>query len=928
MLCPEMGGTSSATSTTRSRLLGRQGERETLDRLLGGAREERGAVLVLHGEAGVGKTRLMEYAPEAAEDFRTIRISGVEGEMELPFAAVQQLVSPFAELTEQLPGPQREALGVAFGLSSGPAPDRFLVGLATLGVLSEAAEGRPLLALVDDAQWLDDSSAHALAFVARRLAAERIVLLFATRGPGDLFDGLPKLEVGPLGRVDSRALLESALPTRLDEHVLDRIVLETRGNPLALLELPRGLTPVQLAGGFGLPVTKTMPANIEESFTRRLAGLPHDARRFLLLASADSVGDQALLWRAAQELGIAESAVDTLETEGFLEVGPRVVFRHPLVRSAVYGGAGVTERSAIHRALAQATDPQIDPDRRAWHLGQATSMPDEDVAAELEHSAARAQARGGLAAGAAFLSRAADLTPEARRRSQRLLAAAGAKRGAGDLDGALGLLAGIDLGALDELGAGRVRLLEAQIALEQRRAVDAGRLFLGAASRLQAIDPLLARDAFLEALGGVLTNDVAVDGGALVVAAAARAAPPPPGEPGCVEVLLHAYANRLIDGYASAAPLYAETLGLVLAADPPTDGDVGPWLSLSSARDRNVLALELWDEEALHVLAARQVRLARDSGALGHLEFALSFLARSHMVAGELASAATVLDEANLIAEATGNPVLVNAPVVLAAWRGGEPEAAGLIDANSEEAIRRQWSSNDYARAVLYNGLGRYAEARDAAWKAMQPDPIGYGTLLVPELAEAASRSGDAGLLEYTVGWLAERTGAISSDWVNGVEARARALGSEGDEAEALYRRSIEHLSGTRLRPELARSRLLYGEWLRRSRRRVDAREQLRAAFEAFDGMGARAFANRAERELVATGERARKRTVETVDQLTPQETQIARLASGELTNREIAARLFISPSTVEYHLRKVFRKLDVKSRTQLADRLEKRDPG
>jgi DNA-binding CsgD family transcriptional regulator len=868
----------------------------------------------------------MEYAPEAAEDFRTIRISGVEGEMELPFAAVQQLVSPFAELTEQLPGPQREALGVAFGLSDGPAPDRFLVGLATLGVLSEAAEGRPLLALVDDAQWLDDSSAHALAFVARRLAAERIVLLFATRGPGDLFDGLPKLEVGPLGRVDSRALLESALPTRLDEHVLDRIVLETRGNPLALLELPRGLTSVQLAGGFGLPVTKTMPANIEESFTRRLAGLPHDARRFLLLASADSVGDPALLWRAAQDLGITESAVDTLETEGFLEVGPRVVFRHPLVRSAVYGGAGVTERSAIHRALAQATDPQIDPDRRAWHLGQATSMPDEDVAAELEHSAARAQARGGLAAGAAFLSRAADLTPEARRRSQRLLAAAGAKRGAGDLDGALGLLAGIDLGALDELGAGRVRLLEAQIALEQRRAVDAGRLFLGAASRLQAIDPLLARDAFLEALGGVLTNDVAVDGGALVVAAAARAAPPPPGEPGCVEVLLHAYANRLIDGYASAAPLYAETLGLVLAADPPADGDVGPWLSLSSARDRNVLALELWDEEALHVLAARQVQLARDSGALGHLEFALSFLARSHMVAGELASAATVLDEANLIAEATGNPVLVNAPVVVAAWRGGEPEAAGLIDANSEEAIRRQWSSNDYARAVLYNGLGRYAEACDAAWKAMQPDPIGYGTLLVPELAEAASRSGDTALLEYTVGWLAERTGAISSGWVNGVEARARALGSEGDEAEALYRRSIEHLAGTRLRPELARSRLLYGEWLRRSRRRIDAREQLRAAFEAFDGMGARAFANRAERELVATGERARRRTVETVDQLTPQETQIARLASGELTNREIAARLFISPSTVEYHLRKVFRKLDVKSRTQLAGRLEKRD--
>jgi DNA-binding CsgD family transcriptional regulator len=923
MLCSEMG----VTSSTTDRLLGRQTERETLDRLLDGAREERGAVLVLHGEAGVGKTRLLEYAPQAAEGFRTVCISGVEGEMELPFAAVQQLISPFAELTEHLPDPQREALDVAFGLSDGPAPDRFLVGLATLGVLSEAAEEHPLLALVDDAQWLDDSSAHALAFVARRLAAERIVLLFASRRPGDLFDGLPQLEVGPLGRVDSRTLLESALPTRLDERVLDRIVLETRGNPLALLELPRGLTPVQLAGGFGLPATKTMPANIEESFTRRLAGLPYGARRFLLLASADAVGDPALLWRAAQALEISESAVDTLEADGLLEVGPRIVFRHPLVRSAVYGGAGVKERSAIHRALAQATDPRIDPDRRAWHLGQATSMPDEDVAAELEHSAGRAQARGGLSAGAAFLARAADLTPEARRRSQRLLAAAGAKRDAGDLEGALGLVAGVDLGALDELGAGRVRLLEAQIALEQRHEADAGRLFLDAATRLQEVDPLLARDAFLEALGGVLTNDVVVEGGALVVAAAARAAPPPPGEEGCVEVLLHAYANRLIDGYASAAPLYARALGMVLDADPPAD-DVGPWLSLSSARDRNVLALELWDEEALHVFAVGQVQLARNAGALGHLEFALSFLARSHVVAGEMAGAATLLDEAALIAEATGNPKLVNAPLVLAAWRGEEPEAAGMIDANSEEAIRRRWTSNDYARAVLFNGLGRYEEARDAAWKAMKPDPIGYGTFLIPELAEAASRTADGDLLDYAVRWLGERTDVIESAWLDGVAARVRALTSDGDEAEQLYRDSIEHLSGTRLRPELARSRLLFGEWLRRERHRLDAREQLRAAFETFEGMGARAFANRAQRELVATGERARKRTVETDDDLTPQETQIAGLAAGELTNREIAAQLFISPSTVEYHLRKVFRKLDVRSRTQLADRLGKRDPG
>jgi DNA-binding CsgD family transcriptional regulator len=923
-----MAGTSSATSSATARLLGREGERERLGKLLRGAREEPGAVLVLEGEAGVGKTRLLEYAAETAADFRTVRIAGVEGEMELPFAAVQQLVAPFAELIERLPDPQREALDVAFGLSRGPAPDRFLVGLATVGILAAAAGDQPLLALVDDAQWLDDSSAQALAFVARRLAAERIVLLFATRGPDDLLDGLPKLEVEPLGLLDSRALLESALPTRLDEHVLDRIVLETRGNPLALLELPRGLTPAELAGGFGLPVTKTMPANIEESFTRRLAVLPEDARRFLLLAAADSVGDPSLLWRAAQGLGIAESVVGTLEAEGFLELGPRAVFRHPLVRSAVYGDAAARERSAAHRALAQATDPRIDPDRRAWHLGQAASVPDEDVAAALEHSAGRAQARGGFAASAAFLARAADLTPDPRRRSQRLLAAAGARRDAGDLDGALGLLAGVHLGALDELGAGRVRLLEAQIALEQRRGFDAGRLFLGAASRIQEIDPALARDTYLEALGGVLTNDVAVDGGALVVAAAARAAPPPPGEPGCAELLLHAYANRLIDGYAEAAPLYEKTLRLVLDPDSSTDDEVGRRLSLSSARDQNVLSLELWDESALHILAERQVRLAREAGALGHLQYALSFLARSQMLAGDLAAAAVVLEEAALVAEATGNPILVNAPVILAAWRGAEPEAAGFIDANSEEAIRRRWTSNDYARAVLYNGLGRYEEARDAAWKAMEPDPIGYGTLLVPELAEAASRSGDRALLEYAVDWLAERTAAIGSGWVNGIEARARALSSESVGAEDLFRHSIEQLSGTRLRLEVARSRLLYGEWLRRSRRRVDAREQLRRAFEDFTGIGAGAFADRAERELLATGGRARRRTAETDDELTPQETQIARLAADELSNREIAGRLFISPSTVEYHLRKVFRKLGVRSRTQLAGRLEERDPG
>src|SRR5450432_172347 len=854
-------------------LLGREREREVLDRLLDGVRGGRGGVLVVHGEAGVGKTALLEYAVEAGRGFRTARTSGIEAEMELPFAAVQQLCSPFLDSWDRLPQPQHEALGVAFGLITGPVPNPFLVGLAVLGLLAEAAEERPLLAVVDDAQWLDRASARALAFVARRLLAEKIALVFGTRDPGDLLAELPELHVVSLGHRDARTLLESALPARLDEDVLERIVVETHGNPLALLELPRGLTPTQLAGGFGLPAGAPLSASIEERFTRRLANLPGDARRFLLLAAADPVGDPALVWRAAQQLGIPGSVAETVEAEGLLELGARVVFRHPLVRSAVYRAAALKERRAVHRALAEATDPEMDPDRRAWHRAQAASMPDEDVAAELERSAGRAQARGGLAAVAAFLERAAALTPEPTHRAQRLLAAAGAKRDAGDLEAALGLLVDVEAGALDELGRARVDLLRAQIALEQRRGGDAGRLFLSAAKRLEPLEPELARETYLEALGGALANDIEVVGGAQAVAAAALAAPPGTVPPRTVDVLLDAFAIRLTDGYAAAAPTLARALELLLA--DVSKEDIGR-LSVSSSRDGNIVALEMWDDEALHLLAARQVQVARDAGALVHLQFALSFLARSHMLAGELTAATLMIDEARLIAEATGNPALVNAPMILAAWRGDEPQSSELIEATAAEAATRRWTSNNYARSVLYNGLGRHDAARDAAWEAFQPDPIGYGSWLVPELAEAASKTADRAQLESALEWLSERTRVISSGWASGIETRVRALLSEGDVADSLYRESIAHLSGTRLRLELARTHLLYGEWLRRERRRLDAREHLRTALDMFRSMGTEAFAGRAERELLATGERARKRTLETRDDLTPQEAEIA----------------------------------------------------
>jgi DNA-binding CsgD family transcriptional regulator len=904
----------------RGTLLGRQRERAVLERLVGTARGGHGATIVLHGDPGVGKTALLEYAVEVGERFRVIRTAGVEGEMELDFAALQQLCSPILGFAEQLPGPQREALDVAFGLGAGDASSPFLVGLAVLGLLAEAAEEQPHLCLVDDAQWLDGASARAIAFVARRLLAERVALAVATRDPAGGFARFPQLRVEPLGRRDARALLESVLAARLDEPVLERIVAETGGNPLAILELPRGLSPAQLAGGFGLSAAP-LSAGIERSFTRRLARLPHDARRLLLLAAAEPVGDPALLWRAARQLGIPETAVHALESEGLLTLDGAVAFRHPLVRSAVYGSAEPSERREVHRALGDATDPELDPDRRAWHRAQAASVPDEERATELERSAGRAQARGGLAAGAAFLERAAALTPQPTHRARRLLAAAAAERDAGDLEAALGLLAGVDLGALDELGHARVELLQAQIALEQRRGGDAGRLFLSAASRLEPLDPELACETYLEALGGAMTSDIEVVGGAPAVAAAARAAQSGAVPTRTVDVVLDAFATRLIDGFAAAAPALARALELLLATEIAAE-DIGRRLSLSSSRDGNMVALELWDDEAVHLLAARQVQVARDTGALVHLEFALSFLARSHMLAGELTAAALLLDEARSIAEATGNPALVNAPMILAAWRGEEAQASELIEASAEEAAARRWTSNTYARAVLYNGLGRHDAARDAAWEAFQPDPIGYGSLLLPELAEAASRTADHALLEHALEWLSQRTGVLNSRWASGIQARVRALLSEGDVADGLYRDSIVNLHGTRARLELARTQLLYGEWLRRERRRIDARRHLRTALEAFTSMGAEAFARRAERELLATGEHARKRTVDTLGQLTPQEMQISRLVAQGDTNREIAAQLFISPSTVEYHLRKAFRKLGVKSRTQLANRL------
>jgi DNA-binding CsgD family transcriptional regulator len=898
-------------------LRGRRDECAVLDRLLDGARAGRSGALVLEGEAGVGKTALLDHAIASASDLRVLRAVGVESEMELAFAALHQLCAPVLDRLERLPAPQRDALLTTFGLRAGPVPDRFLVGLAVLSLLSDVGDERPLMCVVDDAQWLDRASAQCVAFVARRLLAESVVMLFAAREQSDLFAGLPELLVEGLRAADARSLLVSVIPGRLDEGVADELLAETRGNPLALLELPRGLTAAQLAGGFALPGALSLSGRIEESFANRLEALPVETQRLLLAAAAEPLGDRALLGRAAERLGVTGAALEPAESAGLLKIDGRVRFRHPLVRSAIYRAAAPNDRRRVHRALGEATDARVDPDRRAWHLAEAVAGRDEDVAAELERAAGRAQARGGLAAAAAFHERSALLTSDPDRRGHRMLAAASAKHNSGALDAALSLLVEVEAGPLDEFGRAHAELLRGRVALEQKRGGDAGRLLASAARRLEPLDPELARETYLEALGGAMVGDLEVPGGARAVAEAARAARSSPTPPRAADVLLDAFATRLTDGYVAAAPALARGLELLLASDLANE-DVGRSLSLLSNRASAIVALELWDVEAFHLLASRRVQLARDTGALVHLRFALSFLARSQLLAGEVTAATSTIDEAQLIAEASGNLPLVNAPMILAAWRGQEERASELIEATAETAAAHRWTSNAYARSVLYNGLGRHDAARDAAREGFQHDLVGHGPFLVPELAEAASRTGDTALLEAALQWLSGRTCVVSSEWVLGIEARVGALLSEGESAERLYRDSIVHLSGNRLRLDLARTHLLYGEWLRRERRRLDAREQLHIALEMFTSMGTEAFAGRAERELLATGERVRKRTVETRDELTPQEAQIARLAGDGWSNADIGARLFISQHTVAYHLRKVFSKLGITSRNQL----------
>lgn len=843
--------------------------------------------------------------------------------MELAYAGLHQLCVPLLQLRERLPAPQRGALETAFGLSAEVPADRFAVGLAVLGLLSEAAEEQPLVCVIDDAQWLDEASALTLAFVARRLLAESVGLVFAVRRTSEVRElaGLPQVILGGLKDSDARGLLDAAWPGRLDDQVRDRVIAESRGNPLALLELPRGLTPAELAGGFELPNASPLANRLEQSFLRQFESLPEETRLLMLTAAAEPVGDVALLWRAAGLLGLRADAAVPAQEAGLIDLGAYVRFRHPLVRSAVYRTASAGDRRRVHGALAEATDAQLDPDRHAWHRGQVASGLDESTADELERSAGRARARGGSAAAAAFLQRAAELTPDPGRRGRRALAAAGAKFESGALEAAQRLLAMAQGSPLDGLGRAQLARLRARIVFALRRGVEAPPALLDAAEKLAPHDPEAARESYLDALGATIYAG-RIHGGVSPrgVAAAARNAPPGRRPQRPADLLLEGLATRFTEGYVAGIGPLRRALDAFGQADGADENDVLRWFWMPW-----LVAGDLWDDVKWQGLAVQAVRLCREFGTLTTLPLALGYRAVVHVYAGEFAAAATLVEEGDAISAATGGAAVRYPALMLEAWRGGDPETIlgtfkSEFAALAERGEARGIGGKAYSTALLHNALGHYEAALAAARLACEYEDLGIYGLALIELIEAGSRSGAYDEAADALRRLEERTSAAGTDWALGVEAWSRAMLSDGQAADSLYREAIARLERTRVTVHLARARLGYGEWLRREARRVDAREQLRTAHDMFSRIGAETFAERARRELFASGETARRRgrADEPQGVLTRQESQIARLARDGLSNPEIGAELYISRHTVDWHLRKVYAKLEISSRIQL----------
>ncbi|GAA3599962.1 ATP-binding protein [Kribbella ginsengisoli] len=904
-------------------LLGRQAETAQLRAVLRSAQDGQSAVLVIRGGAGVGKSAVLEHALEGTEDMRVLRALGVESEMELAFAALHQLCAPLIGKLRELPAPQRTALETVFGLKVGTPPDRFLVGLAVLSLISLAAEEQPICCAVDDAQWLDRASAQVLGFVARRLLAEPVAFLFAARQSGDELLGLPELELTGLRDSDARSLLDAVTHARLDHRIRDQLVAETRGNPLALVELPRGLTTTQLAGGLGLLTAGTLPGQIEQSFRHRVQELPESTRMLLLIAAADPVGDPTLTWRAAERLGIKVNEALDNGTDGLLTIDERIRFRHPLVRSAVYGSATAADRRTVHLALADVTDPLRDPDRRAWHLATAAAGPDESVAAELERSAERAQGRGGLAATAAFLQRAVILTSDVGRRADRAVAAARASLHAADLGAARRYAEIAAHDAQDEFQDAQALLVRSQIAFAAGLNNEALPLLLEAARQLEPFDMDFARETYLVAWGSAAL--IAADRDSLEeISQAVVRLPPVSGEPRPLDLVLDGCARLVTSGRAVAIPLLQKAAAAI-AELPARDVLTWGWQA-------NGVSGTIWDDEFMRSTYTREVELVRAAGALTELPIHLISLGVAITWTGDFAAADAVVGEGDLVATATGTHLAPNAKLMLSALRGKEAEAVPLITTTMEQAgaVRQLMGVTcaNWAAAILYNGLARYELAVQAAQVCTSIGELWVSVWVLPELVEAADRIGDDEVARSALARLWEATEPCGTDWALGILARSRALLADDASAGALFEEAVERLGRTRLRPELARAHLLYGEWARRGGRRDVAGDRLRTAYQMFVSIGMEAFAERARRELQAMGEPVRRTTAHSSagDDLTPQERQIALMVRAGLSNPEIGARLFLSPRTVEWHLRKVFAKLSITSRRQVREAL--RDAG
>ncbi|MGW4353222.1 AAA family ATPase [Nocardia sp. NPDC004582] len=911
-----------AARTTAFR--GRTQERHRLDDALRRARTGESGALVLRGEAGIGKTTLLEYLAEQATGCRVVQVTGVESELELPFAALHQLCLPMFDLIPALPDPQSRALRVIFGHEAGEAPDKFVVGLAVLGLLSEAAAHQPVVCLVDDAQWVDDASVQVLGFVARRLAAESVLMVFAVREPAGerLLAGIPALSVSGLGHDEAAALLTAILPGQLDRRVRDRIVAETQGNPLALLELAqRGKA--ELMGGFAFPAIGA--GNLHDHYVRRVRELSDSTRLLLLLAAAEPTGDATVLWRAARSLGLGPDAAAPAEEEHLFEVGEQVRFSHPLIRSAAYSAGTPEQRRAVNAALAAALDAETEPERRVWHLAAAATGPDGDLAAALYDAAECARARGGVAAAASFLQRAAALTADARERTERTLDAAQAHLDAGRYDTALGLVAEAEAHAVDDLQRARADLVRGLIGRAARSGREAPVALVRAARRLESLDPRLARDTYLDAWGAALVAGRLAhpDGDLTLVSRAARSAPPAsPASP--IDSLGPGLATLVTDGTAAAAPALRQAVRSFLDTGVAPDVFLRRGVLIANA------ALSLWDFEAWDAATSRHVALAREAGALAPLANALNAHRVVVLWRGDVEHARELGLEEQRVKEVTGTQRASYGDLFLLAYQGNAAQAAPLIATAAAEATARGeglgLQITDRATALLHLGLGHYDLAFDAAVRAGEGNLGPFTAQALPDLVEAAVRSGATEAAMRALDRLTAYAMVPESDWAAGLLARSRALVSVGDAAERSYTEAVEHLGRTRLRFELARARLLFGEWLRRERRRSDARVQLKAAFEEFVAMGADGFAERTRHELLATGEKVRKRTSDTLNDLTPQEGQIARMARDGRTNQEIGGELYISARTVEWHLRKVFGKLGISSRRELRDALPDRE--